>query len=139
MRILLVEDNLGEQTLIKEAFAEVDIKNDLDIVKDGMEAMRFLNREDEYQGAFRPSLIILDLNLPKKDGREVLADIKGNPQLKTIPVLILSNSSSLKDIGECYNLNANVYVGKPSEYEGFLHFAHMIKEFWIKRVFYCPA
>ncbi len=139
MNILLVEDNPGDQALIKEAFEEAAVDCQLNVVTDGMEAIRYLHREKEHITALRPDLIILDLNLPLKDGREVLMEIKKSPDIGHIPVLILSNSSAKKDICDSYRLNASVYVGKPSEYDDFLHFARMIKEFWIKCASYCPA
>src|SRR5262245_34872113 len=113
MKILLVEDNEGEQLIIKEAFEEAKVYCELDMVDDGEQAMQYLENQGPYQDASRPDLIILDLNLPKIKGREVLQRIRQSERLAHIPVIILSNSRALKDICQCYELHASAYVGKP--------------------------
>ena len=137
MRILLVEENKGDQMIMQEAFQQANVSFDLDIVNDGIEAIDFLNREGEFQKALRPDLIILDLNLPRKSGREVLAYVKSDPRFQHLPVIVFSNSSSQKDICECYSLKVNAYVVKPARFQGFVDFAHMIRIFWGELVHYC--
>ena len=128
--ILLVEDNPGDVRLTQEAFKSNKITNNLYIVKDGVEAMAFLKREGDYADSPRPDLILLDLNLPKKDGREVLAEIKQDDTLKTIPVVILTTSSAEEDILKTYGLHANCYVTKPVELEQFMIVVKSIQDFW---------
>lgn len=137
MRILLVEDNRGDQVIMQEAFQEAKVPCELDLVKDGVEAVEFLKREGQFKNAGRPDLIILDLNLPRKNGHEVLAEIKQHPTLKHIPVIVLSNSCSPNDVCDSYELRANIYIRKPSGFQGFVDFAHMIGTFWIKLACYC--
>jgi CheY-like chemotaxis protein len=137
MKILVVEDNKGDQVILREAFQEAQVDCQLDMVKDGVEAMEYLRREGGFSDALKPDLIILDLNLPKKNGREVLTELKQDPKLQHIPVLVFSNSVSPKDICECYALNANVYAGKPAGYQGFVDFARSVKDFWSGIVLYC--
>lgn len=137
MRILLVEDNKGDQVIMGEAFEDAKVQCDLVIVSDGVEALRYLKKGGEYNADHLPNLIILDLNLPKQNGSEVLAQIKKDPKLQHIPVVVLSNSQSPKDICQCYALRANAYVGKPSGFQGFVDFAHTIRLFWIGLVCYC--
>lgn len=129
--ILLIEDNLGDIRLIKEAFKEGKIINRVSVVEDGEAAMAFLRREGPYAGAVRPDLILLDLNLPKKDGREVLAEIKADEDLKRIPVVILTTSQAEEDILRTYDLHANCYVTKPVDLEQFLAVVRSIEDYWL--------
>ena len=131
IEILLVEDNPGDVRLIKEAFREGKVLNVLHVVEDGVEAMAFLRRENTYAQAPRPGLILLDLNLPRKDGREVLAEIKGDENLKRIPVVILTSSKSEEDVFRTYNLHANAYVAKPMGLNEFMAAVRSIEEFWL--------
>ena len=129
--ILLVEDNPGDVRLTREALKEEKVLNNLNVVGDGVEAMAFLRREGKYADAARPDLILLDLNLPKKDGREVLEDIKSDPTLKLIPVVILTTSRAEEDILKAYDLHANCYVTKPVDLEQFITVVQSIEEFWL--------
>lgn len=129
--ILLIEDNRGDIRLIKEAFKEGKLLNHMSVVEDGEAAMAFLRREGPYAGAVRPDLILLDLNLPKKDGREVLAEIKADEDLKRIPVVILTTSRAEEDILRTYNLHANCYVTKPVDLEQFLTVVRSIEDYWL--------
>lgn len=122
---------------MQEALKEAGTQCNLWMVKDGVEALEFLRREGAFQATPRPDLIILDLNLPKKNGREVLKEIKSHSKWEHIPVLVFSNSESPKDICQCYSLHANAYVNKPSDFQGFIDFAHVINVFWLKLVRYC--
>jgi len=131
IEILLVEDNPGDVRLIVEAFKENKLRNKLDVVEDGVEALAFLSREDKYADAPRPDLILLDLNLPKKDGREVLAEIKADENLRRIPVVILTTSKAEEDILKAYDLNANCYITKPVGLDQFIKVVKSIKEFWL--------
>lgn len=133
IRILLVEDNLGDIRLTQEAFKELKTPIDLYYLTDGEEAIKFLLREAPYENAPIPQLILLDINLPKKDGRQVLKFIKNEPILKRIPVIILSTSNSDADILQIYDLNANCYLTKPIDYECFLEMAYSIELFWIQK------
>ncbi|MDG6256397.1 MAG: response regulator [Methanomicrobiaceae archaeon] len=134
VEILLVEDNPGDVRLTKEALREGKVRNNLHIVMDGEEAMAFLRKEGEYAGAPRPDLILLDLNLPRKDGREVLAEIKDDEDLKSIPVVVLTTSQAEEDVARTYNLHANCYITKPVDLEQFLHVVHSIENFWLSIV-----
>ena len=129
--ILLVEDNPGDVRLAKEALRESKMKNTLDVVNDGVEAMHYLNKEDKYVSKNTPDLIILDLNLPKKDGREVLSEIKNNEKLKHIPVVIMTVSQSEEDILRSYNLHANCFISKPLDFNQFIKVVQSIEEFWV--------
>lgn len=131
IEILLVEDNLGDVRLTMEALKDGKILNNLNVVMDGAEAMEFLRREGKYADAPRPGLILLDLNLPKKDGREVLAEIKGDPNLKCIPVVILTSSAAEQDIVKSYRLHANCYVTKPVDLDQFIDVVQSIENFWL--------
>lgn len=130
--VLLVEDNPGDARLAKEAFKEGASRFDsrLHHVKDGVEALDFMFRKGEHASAVRPDIVLLDLNLPRKDGREVLAEIKGDDDLKLIPVLILTTSQAERDIYETYNLHANGYVTKPLDLDEFAGVVASIKDFW---------
>lgn len=130
VKILLVEDNPGDIRLTKEALKEGKVLNDLYIAQDGIEAMAFLHREGAFADMPRPDLILLDLNLPKKDGHEVLADIKSDPDLKSIPVVILTTSSSDEDVLKTYELHANCYITKPVDLEQFITVVQSVEDFW---------
>ena len=131
IEILLVEDNPGDSRLAKEALKESKLKNNLYIAEDGVEALNFLYRTGKYSKMPRPDLIILDLNLPKKDGREVLAEIKNDDNLKRIPVVILTISKAEEDILKTYNLHANCYVTKPLDLDQFMKVVRSIEDFWL--------
>ncbi len=134
IEILLVEDNPGDARLTIEAMREAKLSNHLHVVEDGVEAMQFLRREGRFGAAPRPDLILLDLNLPKKDGREVLAEIKSDPALKRIPVVVLTTSRAEQDVLAAYDLHANCYVTKPVDLDQFMKIVQQIDAFWIKLV-----
>jgi CheY-like chemotaxis protein len=134
VEILLIEDNPGDVRLTREAFKEGKVSNNLNVVKDGVEAMTFLRQEKKYADAPRPDVILLDLNLPRKDGREVLAEIKQDPNLKRIPVVILTTSQAEQDILKTYNLYANCYITKPVDLEQFITVVRSIETFWLSIV-----
>jgi CheY-like chemotaxis protein len=129
--ILLVEDNPGDERLTREALKEGKVYSNLHWAKDGVEAMDFLNRRGKYSEAPRPDIILLDLNLPKKDGREVLQEIKSTEHLKRIPVVILTTSKAEEDVLRTYNLHANCYVTKPVDLEKFIVVVKSIDVFWL--------
>jgi CheY-like chemotaxis protein len=134
MEILLVEDSPSDVRLTREAFRDAKIHINLHVASDGAEAMAFLSRAGEYANSPRPDLILLDLNLPKKNGREVLEEIKMSPELKSIPVVILTTSASEADILRSYLLHANSYITKPVDLEGFLTVVKSIDSFWLSVV-----
>ncbi len=129
--ILLVEDNPADVRLTREALKEAKVVNALHVVKDGVAALKFLQRQNSYADAPRPDLILLDLNLPKKDGREVLAEVKQDDQLKSIPVVVLTTSRADEDIVRSYHLHANAYVTKPVDLAQFLKVVRSLEEFWL--------
>jgi len=129
--ILLVEDNEGDVGLIEEVFEEAKIRNSLHVAKDGEEAVLYLHSEGKFSGSPRPDLIILDLNLPKKDGREVLRDIKKDENFHNIPVIILTTSTAERDILRAYELHANAYVTKPLDFNQFIKVVGSIVNFWL--------
>lgn len=131
IEILLVEDNAADVRLTIEALREGKVKNNLSVTRDGEEAMQFLRREGAFAEAPRPDLVLLDLNLPRKDGREVLADIKADDRLKTIPVVVLTTSSAEADILKSYSLHANCYITKPVDLEQFVQVVRSIDDFWL--------
>lgn len=131
VEILLVEDNPGDERLTREALKEGKVYNNLHWVKDGVEAMAFLKREGKYREVPRPDIVLLDLNLPKKDGREVLQEIKTDPDLKRIPVVVLTTSKAEEDVMKTYNLHANCYVTKPVDLEKFIVVVRSIDVFWL--------
>ncbi len=131
VEILLVEDNPGDVRLIHEAVKENRIANNMSVVWDGEEAMAFLRREGKYANAVRPDLILLDLNLPKKDGREVLAEVKRDPELKRIPIVILTTSAAEQDVLKSYNLHVNCYITKPVDLDQFAIVVKAIENFWL--------
>jgi chemotaxis family two-component system response regulator Rcp1 len=130
VEILLVEDNPGDVRLAQEALKDAKVHNNLHVAVDGVEALAFLHREGEYADAPHPDLILLDLNLPKKDGREVLAEIKEDENLRRIPVVILTISKAEEDILKTYNLHANCYVTKPLDLDRFVEVVQAIEGFW---------
>ena len=129
--ILLVEDNPGDVELTKEALKDAKVATRLHVVEDGAAAIDFLYKRGEHTSAPRPDLILLDLNLPKKDGREVLAEIKGDAGLADIPVVIITTSQADEDILRAYKLHANCYVTKPVDFRQFVHVVHSIEDFWL--------
>ena len=131
IEILLVEDNQGDARLTMEALQEAKVHNHISHVRDGVEALAFLRRKDPFADVPRPDLILLDLNLPRKDGREVLAEIKNDDKLKRIPVVVLTTSEAEEDILKAYNLNANCYVSKPVDLDQFMKVVHCIEDFWL--------
>ena len=134
LEVLLVEDSPGDVRLTKEALKDAKVHINLRVVRDGIDAMAFLMREGEYATVPRPDLILLDLNLPRKDGREVLREIKENQELKSIPVVILTTSASEADILRSYLLHANCYITKPVNLDGFLTVVKSIDNFWLSVV-----
>jgi len=134
IEILLVEDNAGDVRLTREALRDAKVRNHLSVAVDGAEAMAMLRQEEPHSGALRPDLILLDLNLPKMSGREVLEAIKSDDRLKQIPVVILTTSAAEQDILESYRLRANAYVTKPVDLEQFLKAVRAIEEFWLEIV-----
>ena len=131
LQILLVEDSVGDVRLTLEAFKDAKVHVKLHVASDGAEAMAFLRREGTHSNVPRPDLILLDLNLPKKDGREVLAEVKGDSNLQTIPVVILTTSESEADILKSYSLHANCYITKPVSLDRFLKVVKSIDDFWL--------
>lgn len=129
--ILLVEDSPADVRLTREALAEGKIRNTLSVVADGMEAMDFLRRRNGFSAAPRPDLILLDLNLPRKDGREVLGEVKADPDLRRIPVVVLTTSGAEEDILRSYNLHANCYITKPMDLDKFFSVIKAIDDFWL--------
>ncbi|KAF5413626.1 MAG: putative methanogenesis regulatory protein FilR2 [Candidatus Methanogaster sp.] len=131
IEILLVEDNPGDVRLTQEVLRDGKVRNNMSVAKDGVEAVAFLRQTGEYAGAPRPDIILLDLNLPKKDGREVLADIKTDHDLKNIPVVVLTTSSAEQDIVRSYDLHANCYITKPVDLDQFIRVIRSIEDFWL--------
>ncbi len=134
IEILLVEDNPGDARLTQEAMRAAKMTNVLHVVEDGVQAMEFLRRRSHFKDAPRPDLILLDLNLPKKDGRSVLAEVKTDPDLRRIPVVVLTTSRSEEDVMQAYDMHANAYVTKPVNLEQFMRIVALIDEFWLKVV-----
>ena len=130
IKILMVEDNPGDARLAEEALKDSKINNSLYHVEDGVEAMRFLRRQAEYSDAPQPDLVLLDLNLPRKDGREVLAERKEDPKLKLVPVVVMTTSEAERDLVKSYDLHANAYVVKPIDLERFIEVVQSIEVFW---------
>ena len=131
IEVLLVEDNPGDVRLTREALKEGKVHNNLHVAPDGVEALAFLRREGRYTEAVRPDLILLDLNLPRKGGREVLAEVKGDPALRHIPVVILTSSQAEQDIARAYDLHANCYITKPVDLSQFMTVVRSIEDFWL--------
>lgn len=136
--ILLVEDNPGDVRLIFEAFKEGKVRSTLHVASDGVEALAFLHRMEPYTGAPRPHLILLDLNLPRRGGWEVLAKLKGDPDLQRIPVIVFTSSTAEKDILQAYALHANCYIPKPMDLDQFLSVMKLIENFWLTLVILPP-
>jgi chemotaxis family two-component system response regulator Rcp1 len=130
VEILLVEDNPADVRLVREALKDSKILNNLSVVEDGVEAMDFLKKKGKYASSSRPDLILLDLNLPRKNGREVLAEVKSDENLKRIPVVIMTVSDDEKDILLTYNAHANCYIKKPLDFDQFNQMVHSIENFW---------
>jgi chemotaxis family two-component system response regulator Rcp1 len=130
IEILLVEDNPGDVRLTREAFKEGKVLNNLHVSADGVEALEFLQKKGQFTDAVRPDIILLDLNLPRKDGRELLADIKNDPDLRRIPVVILTTSKAEEDIIKTYDLHANCYITKPVDLDQFIAVIKTVEEFW---------
>ncbi len=137
--ILLVEDNPGDVRLMQEVFGKSGINIKLFVAADGVEALAFLHRQNGYQESVRPDLIVLDLNLPRKDGREVLAEIKTDPNLRRIPVVVLTTSEAEEDILKIYDLNGNCYITKPADLDAFINILNRIDKFWLSDVQLPPA
>lgn len=134
VEILLVEDNPGDVRLTQEAMKEGKMRNNLSVAVDGVEAMAFLRREGKYADAPRPDVVLLDLNLPKKDGRAVLKEIKEDPNLRRIPVVILTSSKADEDVLNSYDLHANCYITKPGDLEQFIEVVKSVEGFWVQIV-----
>jgi len=130
IEILLVEDNPGDVRLTREALKEGKVLNNLSVTPDGIEALAFLRREGKYANESRPDIILLDLNLPKKNGSEVLAEIKSDPSLRRIPVVILTTSKAEEDVVKTYDLHANCYITKPVDLDQFITVVQSVEEFW---------
>ena len=131
IEILLVEDNPGDVRLTQEVLNDGKVRNNMSVVKDGMDAVSFLKQTGEYADAPRPDIVLLDLNLPKKDGREVLAEIKADSDLKNIPVVVLTTSGAEQDIVKAYDLHANCYITKPVDLDQFIRVIRSIEDFWL--------
>jgi len=134
IEILLVEDNPGDVRLTVEALKEGKLRNRMNVVEDGEKALAYLRREAGYEDAARPDLVLLDLNLPRKDGREVLAEMKADPDLKRIPVVVLTTSKAEEDILKSYDLHANCYITKPVDLDQFIGVVKSIESFWFSVV-----
>lgn len=134
VEILLAEDNPGDAKLTQKAFEQGNILNNLHIVEDGVEAMKFLRQQDEYQDKPRPDLVLLDLNMPRKDGWTVLEEIEADKDLRLIPVIVLTSSESESDIVKSYELQANAYLTKPVDYSGFMEIVQSLEDFWLSVV-----
>jgi CheY-like chemotaxis protein len=134
IEVLLVEDDPGDVLLIQEAFEFNKVHNNLNIVRDGEQALAYLRREGEYAGAARPDLVLLDLNLPRKDGREVLEEVKTDEVLRTIPIVVLTTSEAEEDVLRSYQLHANAYVTKPVDFDRFVSIVRQIDDFFVSVV-----
>jgi chemotaxis family two-component system response regulator Rcp1 len=134
IHILLVEDNPGDVRLTVEALRDAKVANELHVVGDGEEAIKFLRQEGRYVDAPRPDIVLLDLNLPRLDGRDVLAAIKTDPELAKIPIIVLTSSSAERDIQQAYELHANCYVSKPVDFTEFIQAVRSLEGFWLKIV-----
>jgi CheY-like chemotaxis protein len=134
IEVLLVEDDPGDVLMTQEAFEEHKVRNRLTVVSDGAEALAYLRREGQFADAVRPDLILLDLNLPRMDGREVLAEVKQDPELRHIPVVVLTTSEAEEDVLRSYSLHANAYVTKPVDFERFIRVVQQIDDFFVSVV-----
>ena len=131
IHILMVEDDPADVRLTREALKNKKVHTTMDTVEDGLEAMAYLRREDNYAGMPRPDLILLDLNMPRMDGREVLSELKKDPRLKSIPVIVLTTSEGEEDILSAYEMNANCYITKPVDWKQFIRVVELIEDFWL--------
>jgi len=131
VEILLAEDNPGDVKLTEKALERGKVLNNLHVVENGVEAVKYLRQEGEYADSPRPDLLLLDLNMPQKDGKEVLRDIKSDPELRRIPVVVLTSSEAEEDIVESYDLHANAYLTKPVDFDGFIDVVSRVEEFWL--------
>jgi two-component system, chemotaxis family, response regulator Rcp1 len=134
IEILLIEDNVGDVGLMREALSEAKVPNRLHVAQDGIEALQFLKKEHQYAGSPSPDLVVLDLNIPRRNGFEVLDLIKSDPQFKRIPVIILTSSKAEADVLKCYNSHANAYVTKPGDFDRYVNVVKIIDEFWLSTV-----
>jgi CheY-like chemotaxis protein len=134
IEVLLVEDDPGDVLLIREAFEFNKVHNNLNVVSDGEQALAYLRGEGQYAGANRPDLVLLDLNLPRKDGREVLAEVKNDEKLRAIPIVVLTTSEAEEDVLKSYQLHANAYVTKPVDFERFVAIVRQIDDFFVSVV-----
>ncbi|MFB6121058.1 MAG: response regulator [Halobacteriaceae archaeon] len=134
VEVLLAEDNPGDAKLTQKAFDQGNILNNLHVVPDGVEAMRFLRQEGDHADKPRPDLVLLDLNMPRKDGWDVLEDLKSDPDLSRIPVIVLTSSEAEEDMVKSYELQANAYLTKPVDFQGFLEIVNGFEEFWLSVV-----
>ena len=134
IEILLVEDNEADILLTQEAFAKANLNGPMHVARDGVEAMAFLRHEGNYASSQRPDLILLDLNMPRMSGREVLSEMKNDPVLRNIPVAVLTTSSAENDVSEAYKLHANCYIVKPSHFDSFVQAVHSLYRFWFEIV-----
>lgn len=134
VEILLAEDNPGDVMLTKKALKQGKLANNLHVVTDGVETLQFLRQEGEYADEPRPDLVLLDLNMPRKDGQEVLEELQDDPDLRRIPVVVLTSSESEEDIARSYELNANAYLTKPVDFDGFIDIVDRMENFWFKVV-----
>lgn len=134
VEILLIEDNPADARLVAEVLKDSEIKNRIHVIADGVTAMNYLNHEGDFKDSYRPDIIMLDLNLPKKDGREVLKEIKSSPKLRCIPVVILTTSSTNEDINQTYMDHANCFITKPVDFDQFLKVVRSIEDFWLTDV-----
>lgn len=132
--ILLVEDNPGDVELVREAFDSCARHHNLNVVRDGVQALNYLRRQGDYAASSLPDLVLLDLNLPRKSGREVLENIKSDPDLKWIPIIVLTSSKAEEDIFKSYTLHANCYVAKPVDFDQFMDTVKAIEDFWLTTV-----
>ena len=130
IEILLVDDNPGDVELTRQGLVEGKVSNNLNVVADGVEALRYLRRKGEYGDARRPDLVLLDLNMPRMDGREVLREIRKDENLRSLPVVVLTTSAGDEDVLEAYNLNVNCYISKPVDFERFVHIVRQLNNFW---------
>jgi len=134
VEVLLAEDNPGDVMLTKKALEQGKIANNLHVVTDGVEALQFLRQDGEYADEPRPDLVLLDLNMPRKDGQDVLEELQEEPDLRRIPVVVLTSSESEEDIAKSYELNANAYLTKPVDFDGFIEIVNRMENFWFKVV-----
>jgi CheY-like chemotaxis protein len=134
IEILLAEDNPGDVKLTRKALEQGDLLNNLHVVTDGVETMKFLRKEGEYADTPMPDLLLLDLNMPKKDGRQVMADMDADPELGLIPVVVLTSSDAEEDIVRSYELSANAYLTKPVDFDGFVEIINRLENFWFEVV-----